>query len=68
MINFEVIDTGKSLGTLKREANGSLTYSTPTVRDLVMGTRRSYQLTDEQVYEYFNGGAFDNGYVRAVPA
>jgi hypothetical protein len=68
MINFEVIATGKSLGTLKREADNSLAYSTQTVRDLVASTRRVYQLTDEQVYEYFNSGAYDNGYVRAVPA
>ncbi len=66
MIKFETIPDSESLGTIKRNKDGTLDCSTPAIQDIVNGLRKSYRLTDAKVYEYFAKGAYDNGYVRAV--
>jgi len=68
MVRFESIKTGKDLGTFDYSKDGGLTYSNPSIQQIVEGTRRVYRLTDAEVYEYYAKGSLDNGYVRAVPA
>jgi hypothetical protein len=68
MVKFELISSGKALGTLQRGKDGAPVASTHMIQELVDGTRRAYRLTDAEVYDYFANGAFDNGYVRAVTA
>lgn len=66
MIKFQSVANGETLGTFDHDRDGGLTYSSPSIQQIVEGTRRAYLLTDAEVYEYFAKGSFDNGYVRAT--
>lgn len=67
MVRFESIKSGKELGTVELR-DGKLVSSTPSIQQIVEGTRRVYRLTDAEAYKYYADGNFDNGYIRAVPA